>query len=502
MGGASAPLPRKGWIALNTDAIEKILDEEVKFYTNKLCETDVYVEYCGRTGAECFEPVKSTMFNSFIGYRYRELTGIKERPDYKELLAIKCEDAIYLQKNQVVINRRVAGSLSKGIVYFLANPLWESVIVKPGEWKVKHSKKTKFLKGVSDLEQVKPVSGRNCLKLLKPYINLKHDDFILLVVCIIQYFCRESSHFALIISSGQGTGKSTLTKLIQRLVSPSLADVVLTPNNESELKNALANTYLACFDNTTSGLKENFSNILCAAITGSKEAKRKLYTNCDQVILSLHNIVILNGIEIVPGKSDLAERSLLMELKRIERKDRIPESKFWESVEMDMPAIMGAIFDTLARAMKVLPTLQVEELDRMADAHLEMLAIAVALGVEQSEFQRILDANHEKLQNAYAQSNDFVNAVLAYLDSHEKVDMPAEEFRCKLRKVCGHIEGFPGSASALSRKLNQEKEAIWLAGYKLDTDKKHRSTNIVIERIPKSQQTKAQKDAISSRAKS
>lgn len=485
---------------MNSDAIEKILDEEVTFYTDKLCDTEVYVEYRSYTGAKCFEPVKSTKFKAFIGYRYRELTDSKECPAYKALLKIKCEDAIYLQNRQVTINRRVSGSLSNGIVYFLANPLWESVIIKNGEWKVKRSKKVKFLKDTTDLEQVTPVSGGNCLKLLKPYINLKHDDFILLVVCVIQYFCRESSHFALIISSGQGTGKSTLTKLIQRLVSPSLADVVLTPNNESELKNALANTYLACFDNTAS-LKENFSNILCAAITGSKEAKRKLYTNCDQLILSLHNIVILNGIEIVPSKSDLAERSLLMELKRIEKKDRIPESKFWESVEMDMPAIMGAIFDTLARAMKVLPTLQVEGLDRMADAHLEMLAIAVALGVEQSEFQRILDANHEKLQSAYVRSNDFVNAVLAYLASNGNVDMPAEEFRCKLRKSCGHIEGFPGSASALSRKLNQEKEAIWLAGYKVDSKKKG-DTHIVIERIPKSQQTKAQKNAIASRTKS
>lgn len=62
---------------------------------------------------------------------------------------------------------------------------------------------------------------------------------------------------------------------MRSLIDPSATDVPLTPTSENDLKTVLANTYLAAFDNTAT-LSSKYSDILCAAITGTKDAKRKL----------------------------------------------------------------------------------------------------------------------------------------------------------------------------------------------------------------------------------
>jgi len=481
-------------MSADENVMQEIVDKLVRFWIDEDNKKNVYVEFKRHNGAYCLEPFEDAHFRAFLGYKYREMTKENVLPNFNELLEIKRQDTIYMEKNLTKINRRVAGSLRDRIVYFLADDMRRSIIIQSDGWKPMLKTKTKFIKADADLPQVEPIGGGDCLVLLKPYINLPENDFKLLVICLIQFFSRQSSHYAMVISSAKGTGKSTLTKLIRALVDPSCSDASLTPNNDAELKNLLANSFVACFDNTAS-MKESYSNILCAAITGTKEAKRKLYTDCDQIILNLHNIVILNGIDIVPYKSDLAERSLLFELQKIDKKKRMTDSDYWSRFEQDKPAILGAIFDTLQKAIEILPTLEVEELDRMADAHREMIAIALALGISLEEFQAILEENHKKLQDSYAQNNPFINLVINYVELNKRIDKPATTVYEEMSKmIVGKCTGFPNAPSPLSRKLNVERDTLRDLGIRFDTHKENKANYIILEKIAQSKQTKTQKD--------
>lgn len=479
----------------NAKVITNILKNDVAFFTDELNATNVYVEYPLITGHTAFVPVDNVLFKAFLSHRYRELTNTLRRPrDLFDYLAAKVDDVLYEQPSRVHIHRRVAGTLASNIYYFLANDNWEAVRVTTKEWKVSHSKKVKFLKTTADKAQVTPVGGGNLLDLLRPFINLPEDDFILFTAFLVQGFSRSSSHYAAIVSSNKGTGKSTLTKMIRSIIDPSESETPLTPTSESDLKVLLSSTYLACFDNTAS-MSAKFSDILCAAITGTKEAKRKLYSDCDQIILNLHNLVIINGIDIVPHRSDLADRSLLFELRPIKKENRRTDADLWSAFEAKKPQIIGAIFDTLVKAMSILPTLTFDGLERMADAYAEMTAIAVALGVSQSEFQRIFAQNKAKLQDAYNESNEFVEAVVAYMKLHGRVDKPAADLYNDMLKNCsGSLKTFPDSPSALSRKLNLEKDALAAAGYDFCRERKGDHNYLIISRIPQNQQTKAQRD--------
>lgn len=478
----------------NIQIMDKILDEQVSFFTDKDNPLAVYVEYPLHNSAIAFEAINSRMFEAFLGYQYRALTGDRVIPDFSDLIVVKEQDVQYEQTSQVRIHHRVAGSLRKGqIAYFLSDPKWTTVLVKRCGWKIGGSKTLKFLKSPLDEAQTEPKPGGDLFSLLRGYINLDDDDFKLFVIYLVQSFSRSSSHFAAVLSSDKGTGKTTLSKVVRAIVDPSKSSVAIMPSTESDLKTLLSNSYLVCFDNTAT-LSTKFSNILCAAITGSKDAKRKLYTDCDQIILNLHSMVLLNGIDIVPYKSDLADRTLLFELRAIPQAQRKTDAEFWGGFNRDLPLILGAIFDTLVNAMELLPTVAQEGLHRMADANEEMIAIAMALGMTQAEFQQLLSANNVKLQAAYAQNNPFVDAVVDYVRSRGKVDAPAAKVYADfMNSVHSSHKYLPETPSHFSRKLNEEKDALFQSGVQFSRYKEPDANYIRLERIARSQQNKAQK---------
>ena len=484
------------------ELMQEILDEEVKFYFDVENPTSIYVEYRWHNGAMAFESVDSRMFQAFLGVMYRTKSGENILPDFSKLLAITSQNMMYCQQNNgVTINRRVAGSISKGkIFYFLSDDRWTTLLVKNDGWQKGRNKKIKFLRDSFDEAQVMPCGGGNLLELLRKYVNMAPDSFTLFAVYVVQAFSRTSSHFAAIISSDKGTGKTTLTKVMRTLIDPSKTGATIMPSNEGDLKNLLANGYMVCFDNTAA-LTTKFSNILCAAITGSKEAKRKLYTDCDQVILNLHNLIVINGIDIVPYKSDLAERSLLFELQPITKENRKTDSEFWRDFEKDRPLILGAIFRVLSKAMAMMPEIKTTSLHRMADANREFLAIALALGMSEDAFQKILWDNSKKLQAAYAQNNPFVDCVASYVKLKGSVYKSASEVYGEvLASIPGNRNFFPDSPSAFSRRLNEEKDALEQVGIQFSKAKRSDANYIRLEKIAKSQLTKKQKAAIERKA--
>lgn len=440
--------------------IKNIFEKEVIFYTNRLNPDSVYVEYHDANNTLAFEPLSSKSFHAFISCRYMEKSQKLIPTEYKSILNGYVQKAIYYQNNSVKIHQRLCGSIKKGrIAYNLADRERNVVLVKTANWKCVNNNIIKFISSPIEQAQVIPEGGGNLIELLEPFINLSKDDFLLLLIAIVQSFSHHSSHFVIILSSEKGTGKSTLTQMIRYLIDPSESSLMLTSTNESDLKTALANSYITCFDNTDI-LSDKYSNILCAAVTGTKEVKRKLYTDSDQVVLNLHNLIILNGIDIVPYKSDLAERSLYFKLLQINPEKRIPDSEFWDNFHKAKPKIMGAIFDTLSKAMELYPTVKTKRLHRMADAHKEMLAIALALGIPEDEFNKIINSNKETLDSAYVQNNSFVTSIADFFEDNGPITDQASKVYETVRLFVGNSRDFPRSASSFTRKLDIEREAL------------------------------------------
>ena len=77
--------------------------------------------------------------------------------------------------------------------------------------------------------------------------------------------------------------------------------------------------------------------------------------------------VILNGIEDIVTRPDLADRGLFLQLQPIPEASRRTEAEFWQAFRQDCPKILGALLDCLVHGLQQLPTTKLNRHPRMAD---------------------------------------------------------------------------------------------------------------------------------------
>jgi energy-coupling factor transporter ATP-binding protein EcfA2 len=271
----------------------------------------------------------------------------------------------------------------------------------------------------------------------------------------------------------QGCGKSTLTKMAQQIIDPYKGQPSVMPPKKDDLFAILTNSYFVAFDNTDM-LSKEISDILCSAVTGATMQKRKLYTTNELGLYELHNTLVLNGIDIVPTQSDLASRCLLLKLKAISEKERMTDTAIKMRFQSALPEILGAIFNILSEAMTIIQNIHPTKMPRMAESYMEMLAIAVAMGVSESRFEAIYNANLVAMDKARADVA-IVEAVKEYMESPSaigrKVTGTATELFNRIRvNYSGNKNDVANNASSFSRKLRREYRVLFEAGYTVNFD--------------------------------
>ena len=129
---------------------------------------------------------------------------------------------------------------------------------------------------------------------------------------------------------------------------------------------AANNGYLLAFDNV-SGLPIWLSDALCRLASGGSFAVRQLYTDDDEMLFQAARPILLNGIEDVISRPDLADRAMFLTLTPIGEKQRRSEGELWHDFEIARPRILGAMFDAVAVGLRELPRVRFQRLSRMAD---------------------------------------------------------------------------------------------------------------------------------------
>ena len=77
--------------------------------------------------------------------------------------------------------------------------------------------------------------------------------------------------------------------------------------------------------------------------------------------------VILNGIEDVVTRPDLADRALFLNLEAIAEDRRRPEREIWDEFNAALPRILGALLDAVSIGQQRLSSTRLERHPRMAD---------------------------------------------------------------------------------------------------------------------------------------
>ena len=190
---------------------------------------------------------------------------------------------------------------------------------------------------------------------------------------------RNRGPYPVIVLSGeQGSAKSTFSAILRALLDPNTAPLRALPREDRDLFIAASNGHVLAFDNVSS-LPGWISDTLCRLATGGGFAVRQLYTDQDEVLFDAARPVILNGIEDMAMRPDLADRALFLTLEPIPEHRRRPEAELWTAFEVDRPRILGALLDAVVEGLKRLPETRLENLPRMADFALWATACETAL---------------------------------------------------------------------------------------------------------------------------
>lgn len=307
-----------------------------------------------------------------------------------------------------------------GRIYIdLANDTWEVVEVSESGWKVIKESPVYFRRTKGMLALPCPTE-RGRIEELRHFLNLpKEDDeatWKLLVAWLLQATRPQGPYPILALNGEQGTAKSTVSKLLRLLVDPSIALLRTMPRDERDLAITANNNWTLNFDNL-SGMPTWFSDAICRISTGGGFATRELYKNDDECIFNFMRPIILNGIDDLVYRHDLADRTIFITLLPIPESERIRESELMARFSTVQSRIFGAILTALSAGLKNIGRVYLNETPRMADFAYWIQAIEPALPWESGGFLQVYYENRQQLIEQAVESDSIASAIRKLIES-------------------------------------------------------------------------------------
>jgi hypothetical protein len=306
-------------------------------------------------------------------------------------------------------------------------------------------------------------------------IDKKDEATRLLFLCaVISYLIPLIPHVIVILYGIQGSGKSTLFKIVRQVVDPSAVEVLTLPRNERERVQQLDHHWCAFYDNVAH-LPTWMSDTLCRAATGGGFTKRELYTDDQDIIYNFKRCVGLNGINIAAQRGDLLDRSLLVGLEDIPKKKRRTEEQLLQDFEACKGLILGGFLNTLVKAIDEYPYVQPKELFRMADFTRWGCAIARALGKTEKDFLNAYAVKVKLQIEEAAHSSPVATVLIDYLSNHKNWEgAPSSLYKillghAKEMGISTRQKAFPKAPHILVRKLNELAPSLKALGIKVVT---------------------------------
>jgi hypothetical protein len=231
-----------------------------------------------------------------------------------------------------------------------------------------------------------------------------------------------------------------------------------------------------------SSLPPWLSDALCRLATGGGHSARTLYTDLEEISLAVKRPVILNGIEDVATRPDLAERVLQIELETIPDHRRISEKDLWREFDKQRPVIFSGLLDALVCALHELPSISLD-LPRMADAAQWATAGETAFGWKRRTFMAAYKKNLSEGATASVEENPVGVAIGQLLEKqNEWSGQPAQLYQTLNALVSDeqrNAKNWPHNVRSLGHCLRRLAPSLRRAGIAYERSKgTHRTIHL------------------------
>jgi hypothetical protein len=279
--------------------------------------------------------------------------------------------------------------------------------------------------------------------------------------------------------------------MLKALVDPTKAPLRSMPKSERDLSVTVANAWAPAFDNL-SGITPATADALCRISTGGGISARQLYTDTDEIILEFMRPLLLNGIDDLATRPDLAERALVLHLPAMDPSRRTDEAQLWQRFDEASPRILGAILDCFACALRRYESTHVPELPRMADFARWVSAAEQGLGWSPGAAMGAYRQHRQRLDRETMERDPVASLVplLPNLRSGSAWSGHATSLLGTLNALAAERETrsatWPKTASALGIHLKRIAPLLRSNGYEVTFDRTASERTMVIARSPSS----------------
>lgn len=316
------------------------------------------------------------------------------------------------------------------------------------------------------------------------YVNVATEHRVLVAGWLLSALRPRGPYPALALVDEQGSGKSFSTRILKRLSDPSASLLRSPPRDERDLQVAAVSSWVLALDNM-SGIDHQLSDALCRLSTGGALSGRKLYTDSDETLIEVQRPAILNGIDDLASRPDLAERCLHVHLPTIQT--RRTEEELNRAFDEDGGHIFAALLDGLSMALATSPHVALARTPRMADFAKWAAAGIPALGFEQDEFLAAYLKNQAEAIETGLDSSPIGQAIREFMADRDTWTGTAQELLRLLNYGAGDrikTRAWPQSPKGIVNALRRLAPSLRHTGITWTTTREGNSRVHTLFRVP------------------
>lgn len=458
---------KKGQIDILIDIVE-----DIETYRTSTDETYVTIQI--RENNENVN-VKSERFKKWIVSQFYNIESKIPTNDNIAKIILLLESRAMNEVNEVLVERRCA-TVDNCIYYDLKDDSCNVVKVSRDGWEIIKDPPVIFARTKTMYRQVTPERNGN-LDILDKWFRYKDENHLILQkVILVASLIPNIARPIQVLHGEKGSSKTSTMKLVRDIIDPAIVPVVSIPKTIDDLAVYISKNYVPCFDNIDT-ISNQVSDLLCIAVTGGGHTKRKLYTDDEEQVMFFQRFIVLNGINVVATRPDLLDRCILLELERIPPNERKEEKVLREEFEKDKPIILGAIFETLSKAMSIYDQVELNNLGRMADFTRWGYAIAEVLGIGGDKFLEAYLNNQNNANIEALESHPVGFAMYKFMEDKTVWSGSPTKLLSELEIVAGFEKidttnsNWAKTPNVLSRRLNEIKSNLLDVGIEFERSK-------------------------------
>jgi hypothetical protein len=426
-------------------------------------------------------PIRTKGFRRWLARCYFEATGGAPNSEALQSALNVIEAKANFDAPERIIHVRVGG-LDGRLYLDLSDEKWRAVEIDASGWRVIENPPVRFRRPPGMQSLPVPVPGGSIAS-LRSFLNVQSDaDFVLAVTWVLACLRNRGPYPVIVLSGEQGSAKSTFSAIVRALVDPNTAPLRALPREDRDLFIAATSAHVLAFDNV-SGLAPWISDTFCRLATGAGFAVRQLYTDHDEVLFDAARPVILNGIEDIVTRPDLADRAIFLTLEPISEERRRPEAELWAAFEVERPAILGALLDAVVAGLKHLPHTRLEKLPRMADFAVWAAACETAFWPA-GTFLAAYSGNRDEAVESAIDADPIAAAISTLMSRRTVWTQTATELLVALAEVAGErvtkSKTWPANPRALAGRLRRAATFLRKTGIEIVFEREGKARTRII----------------------